>query len=102
MTKTLTDLSELTKEKIADLYFASLGNSDTRKNHVLLLPKIAEANVTAPIPSVHDIEMDFRAWYGGFLSLGRAFDPGTVLVPTNQMVGYIGQNFDKAKQAIAA
>jgi len=100
--KNLTDLSELTKDVIADLYFRSLGNIETRKNHVLLLPKIAEANLKAPPPSVHDIEKDFTAWYGGVLSLTRELDPDTHLPPTNQMVAFIGQNFDRAKQAIAA
>jgi hypothetical protein len=100
--KTLTDLADLTKDMIVDLYFQSLQNTEWRKSHVLLTPKIAQANVTAPIPSVHDIEMDFTAWYGGLTSLARAFDPGTSLYPVNQMFTLISQNFERVKQAIAA
>jgi hypothetical protein len=100
--KTLTDLSDLTKEMIVDLYFRSLQNSAWRKNHVLLTPKTPQADVITPIPSVHDIEMDFTAWYGGVLSLGHALEPETTLPTTNQMLPLIGQNFDRVKQAIAA
>ena len=99
--KTLNDLSELRQDGIADLYFLSLGNSKTRGSHVLLKPKITEA-APAPAPSIHDVELDFTAWYGGLLSLANGLDPGIDLPSPREMVGVITKGFERAKAAIAA
>jgi hypothetical protein len=99
-TKTLTNISELTKEEIGDLYFLSLGTSESRKMHMGLVG--ARSGPTPVAPSVHDLEIDFKCWYSGLISLAHAIDPGVNLPPTQNMVGYIAQNFDKAKTALAA
>jgi hypothetical protein len=98
--KTLTNISELTKEEIGDLYLLSLGNIETRKMHTGLAT--ARSGPTPVPPSVHEFELDFKCWYAGLLSLANAIDPGVNLPPTQTMVGYIAQNFDRAKTAIAA
>jgi hypothetical protein len=98
--KTLTNVSDLTKESIADLYFLSLGNIETRKMHTGLSGK---RDGPTPIPpSVHDLELDFKCWYSGLTSLANAIDAGVDLPPPGNMVGYIAQNFERAKTAIAA
>jgi hypothetical protein len=100
--KTLNELSELTQDGIADLYFQSLGNPKTRGSHVLLKPKITEAAVPTPEPSVHDIEMDFTSWYGGLLSLANGIDPGIDLPTPRAMASVIIKGFERAKAALAA
>jgi len=97
---TLTNVSELTKEGIGDLYFLSLGNMESRKMHTGLSGK---RDGPTPIPpSVHEFELDFKCWYSGLTSLAHAIDPGVALPPTQVMIGYIVQNLDRAKTAIAA
>lgn len=98
----LNEVSELTKDGIADLYFQSLGNIRTRGTHVLLKPKISEAAVPTPPPSVHDLEIDFTSWYGGVLSLAHGMNPGIELPSTREMALHITENFERAKAAIAA
>jgi hypothetical protein len=98
--RTLTNISELTKEEIGDLYFQSLGNAESRKLHMGLAN--ARSGPTPVAPSVHEFEIDFKCWYAGLLSLAHAIDPGVNLPPTQIMVGYIAQNFDRAKTAVAA
>jgi hypothetical protein len=98
--KTLTNVSELTKETIADLYFLSLGNIEQRKMHTGLAGK-RDGPALIP-PSVHDLELDFKCWYSGLSSLAHGIDPGVDLPPTQAMVGYITSNFERAKTAIAA
>jgi hypothetical protein len=97
---TITNVSELTKEGIGDLYFKSLGNIETRKMHSGLAT--ARSGPTPVAPVIHDVELDFKCWYSGLLSLARAIDPGVELVPAQEMTGFIVQNFERAKTAIAA
>jgi hypothetical protein len=96
----ITNVSELTKEGIGDLYFQSLGNIETRKMHAGLVT--ARSGPTPVAPVIHDVELDFKCWYAGLLSLARAIDTGVDLPPTQEMVGFIVQNFERAKTAIAA
>jgi hypothetical protein len=98
--KTLTNVSELTKEAIGDLYFQSLGNIQTRKMHVRLQEN--RGGPTPVAPSVHDIELDVPSWYAGILSIASGLDPGVDLPPVKEVVGYITANFERAKAAIAA
>lgn len=100
MPPVLTSVSALTKQGIADLYFGSLGNIDTRKNHVLLQPPGIAA--TASPPNAHDLEMDFTAWYGGVLALAHTIDSGVELPRTKEMCQFIAPQFERAKGAIAA
>jgi hypothetical protein len=98
---TITNVSELTKEIIADLYFRSLGNPDSRRNNHAGLTG-ARTGPSAVAPSVHDIEMDFGCWYGGLLSLAYALDDDSKLPKTTEMTSYISPQFDRVKSAIAA
>ena len=100
--KYLNDLTNLSKEEIANCYFDSLGNKTTRQTHTLLAPKIAMASSNPTPPSIHDIELDFTSWYGGFIGLGKAIDAGVELPPVPEMCRFVTQNFERAKQAIAA
>jgi hypothetical protein len=93
--KTGNDLKQLTKEEIAELYFQSLGNHVTRKNHVLLV------GGNSP-PQSKTIENDCMTWYAGVVAFGRWIDPGTELPPTQEVVAYISKNFERARSAIAA
>src|SRR6202051_3494056 len=94
-TTKLTTPSELTKEGIADLYFLSIGNIESRKMHTGLSGKRDGPTLVAP--SIHDVELDFKCWYSGLLSLANAMDPGVDLPPPLEMNGYIVQNFERAK-----
>jgi hypothetical protein len=96
------NVSELTKEVIGGLYLESLANTKTRVTHVSLKPRLLDANAPMPIPSVHDISMDFTSWFGGLLSLANAIDPGCELPPIKELIGYVTQNFERAKAAVAA
>lgn len=98
----ITNVSNLTKESIADLYFQSLGNTETRKKHNMALLSEARGAPTRIAPSVHDLEIDFTCWYGGLESLASAIDPGVDLPALEEMVGYISQNFERARTAVAA
>jgi len=101
MTK-LTNVSELTNETIVDLYFRSLGNTEERKNHVLLTPAHGISGASPPTTSVQDVEKDFTCWYGGVITLARTLDPGVELPPTKNMIALITSQFERAKKAIAA
>jgi hypothetical protein len=96
---TVTNVSNLTKETIADLYFASLKTPEMRESHSLIYPGGANR---VPSPSTHDVGLDFKGWYGGLQSLAQSIDPGCALPGLKEMAGYINQNFDRAKDAIAA
>ena len=98
--KILTNVSELTKEGIGDLYFLSLSNIETRKMHVGLMGK--REGPTPVGPSVHDLKPDCTCWYSGLISLAHALDPGVILPPAEEVVSYLVQNFERAKTAIAA
>ena len=100
MPKIINSVGDLTKEEIGSLYFLSIGNKETRKMHAGLLG--ARSGPTPVAPSTHDMEIDFTCWYGGILSLANALDPGVSLPPTQVMLGYITQNFEKVTTAIAA
>lgn len=101
MPPTLQQVSSLTKQGIADLYFGSVGNIDTRKNHVLLQPTGIAS--TASPPNAHDLENDFTGWYGGVLSLAHAIDPGVEMPRTKEMCQFIApQGLERVKGAIAA
>jgi hypothetical protein len=99
-------VAELTKEKIGDLYFRSLEDTLTRKNHVLLRLDGGGGIKTGTAPheptSPNDVRADFTSWYGGILALAQMIDPGTTLPQTQTMVDYVTKNFDRAKAAIAA
>ena len=96
-----TNVSELTKQGIADLYFQSVGNIDTRKSHILLQPP-GITSATSP-PSAHDLEMDFTCWYGGVLALAHTIDAGVELPRTKEMCQFIApQGLERVKGAIAA
>src|SRR5258708_6621756 len=97
--KTGNDLKQLTKEEIGELYFQSLGNHATRKNHVLL---IGGGNPTTTPPQSKAIENDCMTWYAGVVAFGKWVDPGTELPPTQEVVAYISKNFERARSAIAA
>jgi hypothetical protein len=99
-TKVSTNMSELTKEVIGELYIVSIGNPETRKMHTRLAE--ARSGPTPVAPSVHDAELDFKCWYSGLQSLAHAIDPGVDLPPTQNMVGFITQNFERVKSSIAA
>jgi hypothetical protein len=100
MKPNISNLSELGKEDIGDLYFLSLGNREMRKNHIRLVE--ATARPGPQNPSVHDLELDFTSWYGGVQSLAAGIEPGVALPGLKECVGYITQNFERAKTAIAA
>jgi hypothetical protein len=99
-------ISELTKEKIGDLYFGSLTNKLTRTNHVLL--GLDGSKATPPVPNITPtpkiMRADFIAWYGGFIALAQMLDPGSALPPTQTMADHVTTNFnfERAKEAIAA
>ena len=96
----ITNVSELTKDEIANLYFRSLGNTEMRKSHLSLWPP--GVNRVPMSPSTQDVEIDFTCWYGGLLSLAYGIDPGVVLPTMKEMCQFIGPQFDRAKTAIAA
>ena len=104
MAPKITNVSNLTKESIADLYFLSLGTPQTRKLHNMTLLAESRGNPTRISPSVHETETDFTCWYGGLQALAQALDPGVEIPVLKEMVSYItqGQNFDKVKTAVAA
>jgi hypothetical protein len=104
-------ISDFNKEKIAELYFGSLENNLTRKNHVLLGLEVIGNSTANPKqtsipphpPTPNDVRADFTAWYGGFLTLAQMIDPGGGTLPTTEtMTDYVSKNFDRAKAAIAA
>jgi hypothetical protein len=97
-----TSLQNLTQDVVAELYFGSLGNVKTRISHVLLKPKIGEAAVPTPVPSGHDVEIDFTSWYGGLCALAHGLDPGIDLPSLREMLEVIGRGLERAKSAIAA
>lgn len=108
--KTLINVSSITRGEIADLYFVSLGNAESRKNHILL-SKPRPAPTPAPsqgttatgfIPTVQDLEADFTCWYGGLKSIAEAVDPGVELPATKDMIGLITPQWERAKQELAA
>jgi hypothetical protein len=89
------DVSTITVEDIGEGYFRSLGNVQTRKHHVLL------GGATPALP-LQVIQNDFSTWYAGFCALARMLNAGVNLPPTTEMFGYIAENFDRARAAIAA
>jgi hypothetical protein len=93
-TKTL-DVAELTRDEIGGIYFQSLANTTTRRNH-------ASLNGVGPQLTPKAIETDFCTWYGGFVSLATRLDPDAKLPPTQEMMGYVSQNIGRAQAAIAA
>ena len=97
---TVNDVSQLTKEAIGDLYFRSLGNNETRTMHNPLLVSKGGPQGRSPTPG--DLTLDFTCWYGGVISCANVIDPGVALPALKEMVGYINQNFERAKTAIAA
>lgn len=103
-TATTMKVSELTKEKIGDLYFDSLKNNLTRSNHILLGLDGSKATPGVPNvkPAPNDVRADFTAWYGGFITLAQMIDPGAALPPTHTMIEFVNHNFERAKEAIAA
>lgn len=100
--KILTNVSNLTKESIADLYFQSLGEPQTRKLHNMALLTESRGGLARIPPSVHDTEIDFTCWYGGLLALAQAIDPGMEVTPLKEMLTFITNNFEKVKTAVAA
>ena len=92
--KTL-NVAELTKEEIGDIYFRSLANVTTRRNHAVL-------NGVAPQLIPKAIEADFSTWYGGFISLATRLDPAAHLPPTQEMMSFVSQNMGRAQAAVAA
>jgi hypothetical protein len=104
MAPTMEQLRMITsKEGIADLYVKSLGTPKTRVNHTLLKPpQTISPNVQWPVPSIDDIARDFTSWYAGFVSCVKGLDTQINLPATHEMVQYMGQNFEQAKDAIAA
>ncbi len=99
--KTLNNVSELTKEWLADFYFESLENRETKK---LIHPSLFRSGGPTPVtPSVHEAAMDVATWYGGVRSICLGLDPGVDLPPIKEMIEYITQNkFERVKTAIAA
>jgi AICAR transformylase/IMP cyclohydrolase PurH len=99
-------VSELTKEKIGDLYFGSLTNKLTRSNHILL--GLDGSKATPPVPNIEPtpkiMRADFTSWYGGFITLAQMIDPGStsVLPSTQTMADHVTKNFERAREAIAA
>lgn len=93
--KTANDLRQLTKEEIGELYFRSLQNAHTRKNHVFLMG-------TPNPPTPKTIETDCTVWYAGMLAFGNWIDSTVELPPVQEVVTYIAKNFERAKTAIAA
>ena len=93
--KTANDLAKLTKEEIGELYFRSLQDTHSRKNHVLLMG-------TPNPPTPKTIENDCTVWYAGFMAFGAWIDSTVELPTVPEVVGYIAKNFDRAKAAIAA
>jgi hypothetical protein len=94
------NVSELTKEGIADLYFRSLGSTNTRRMHTQLY-----RSGSAPVPTQLDIEHDFTSWYGGMIALAQTIDPGVELPAVKEMCAFVATNatnFDRAKSLIAA
>lgn len=117
MPPTINNISQLTKQGIADLYFLSLGNTDTRKNHVLLtgvavvspvpghpepMPPAHVPPTTPPVPKEIDLELDFTAWYGGVLSLAHIIDAGVQLPSVKTMCQFITPQLGRAQAEIAA
>jgi hypothetical protein len=89
------DVSTLTTEDIGEGYFRSLSNVQTRKNHVLL------SGVQPALP-LNVIQNDFSTWYAGFCSLARMLNAQVNLPPIQEMIAYVGENFDRARAALAA
>jgi hypothetical protein len=102
--KIVTNVSELTKELIAEMYFNSLGNREMRPSHVPLIEASGGGGPgrawTKPPDDV--INRDFAGWYGGLTSLAHGIDPGVALPTLKECAGYVTQNFERAKTAIAA
>jgi hypothetical protein len=93
--------SNLDKEAVAEQYFRSVRNPDTRRNHTFSMIESGTKKLAQP-PEAVEIERDFRAWYAGFASCVRVVDPqsATRLPDTRSMVDYITSNFEK--ESIAA
>ena len=89
------DIAELTKEEIGGIYFRSLANVTTRRNHALL-------HGVAPQLIPKAIEADFSTWYGGFCSMATWLEPAGQLPNTQEMQSYVSQNIGRATAAIAA
>lgn len=98
--KIVNNVSELTRESIADLYFKSLESKDMRPIHAPLIE--ATAGGRSPTPPNDLVLRDFTGWYGGMLSLAQAIDPGVALPGLKECGTYITQNFERVKSAIAA
>jgi hypothetical protein len=97
-TKSISNVSELNKETIGEMYIRSLSNPETRKLHPGLKRDGPQGSLSTP-----ELERDFTGWYGGLFSLCHALDPGVDLPPAPEMVQYITQQKIKpVKQAIAA
>ncbi len=99
--KMFNSLTEVGREDIANAYFHSLGTPETRKNHTLLAPKIAIAGGGPPL-SVHDVEMDFTSWYGGFRGLAWLIGESVELPAIQEMCKFVTQDPQRYKQALAA
>jgi hypothetical protein len=100
-TITNTNVSQLTKDAIADLYFQSLGAAGTKKNHSGLQPTSRSGTLKTPWGAA-ELGEDFGCWYDGFLGCAKVADPGADLPPMAEMGNYITHNFERAKAAIAA
>jgi len=102
---TMTNLTELTKDKIGNLYFLSVENRET-KGKFHFLGETRSGNISGPAggrsPTPPEIEADVACWYGGMSSLAHALDPGVTLPPLKEIIGYINQNFERVKTAAAA
>src|SRR3982074_3812428 len=98
----ITNVSNLTRESIAELYFQSLGEPQTRKLHNMTLLSESRGGLARVPPSIHDTEIDFTCWYGGVTSVAEAIDPGVDLPPLKETVTFITNNFEKVKTAVAA
>jgi hypothetical protein len=91
--KPFNKVGELTREEIADLFFKSLGNLETRKTHVML---------STATNTREEIGNDFKSWYGGVVSIVRAIEPDAALPGVADMVNFVTQNPDRVRAAIAA
>jgi hypothetical protein len=98
----ITEVGQLaSKEMIAELYFKSLGNIETRKSHLALVPALVSGG-SPPAPTASDMQKDFTAWYGGLTSLAQAIDPAVALPDIRDMNGLINSQLDRGKKALAA
>ncbi len=99
--KTISNVSELNKEFIGEMYIRSLSNPETRKLHPGLSGKRDGPSQVGL--SVHELAIDFTGWYSGVFSTAHALDTRVDLPPVAEMVTYITQQkFEPAKNAIAA